>query len=70
MERIDHKIRTVYGKDLHDSHMSVTVRLDTDELEHGDTIRLVTHRVSTDEQDATNADSDNDGDEQETTADN
>lgn len=69
MERIDRKLRTVYGKDLHDSHTSVTVRLETDELEHGDKIEVVTRKISKDEQ-ATTDETDNDGDGQETTADN
>lgn len=59
MERIDRQIRTVYGKDLHDSHMSVTVRLDTDSLEHGDKIEVVTRKANSDDNDEQETDQDN-----------
>jgi hypothetical protein len=70
MEQIDRKIRTVYGKDLHDSHMSISVRLDTEELEHGDTIELVTRRVTLVEQDDENDTLGGNGDGQTTSSDN
>lgn len=70
MEEIERKIRTVYGKDLHDSHMTVRVRIETEGLEHGDKIEIVTRKASTGNRQKDESESREDGDEQETDSDN
>lgn len=38
---IAERVRTVYGKDLHDDYFNLNVRIPSEEFDHGDTIRVV-----------------------------
>lgn len=46
-ELIDETVRRVYQKDLHDEKFSTTIRVDSDEFEHGDMMRITVEKVET-----------------------
>lgn len=41
--------KRIYGKDLHDEYLSVSVRLDTDEIDHGDLLRIDVEKIEDDD---------------------
>lgn len=44
-EPIAESVRRVYQKDLYDDHFSLNVRIDSDEFEHGDMVRVTVEKL-------------------------
>ena len=51
-ESIAERVRTVYGKDLYDDSFNLNIRIDSDDLEHGDMLRVTVEKLQkTDDRD-------------------
>lgn len=42
---IAEEVQPVYGKDLHNDYFSMTIRIDADELEHGDHLKVTVEEL-------------------------
>lgn len=57
-ELIAERVRTVYGKDLYEDHFSLNVRINSEEFEHGDSVRVTVEKLRKSPDRDTESDSD------------
>lgn len=55
-KQVAEEARPVYQKDLYDDHHSMTVRVDTGDLEHGDQLRVRVEKLITEEEEGSSDD--------------